>query len=63
MSADRWTCCPKCKYKDPDADPDAEYYGPARVDIDVHQTEPKFRISFWCTECGWSHVFTEKDIP
>lgn len=62
MSADAWTICPKCDARNPDEEPDSEYYGTVRVDYTMHWDKFEFAISFWCTECDWTHTLTEKDV-
>jgi len=62
MSAGAWTVCPKCDARNPDAEPDDEWYGTVRVDYGFVWDAFKFSVSFWCTECDWEYELTEKDV-
>lgn len=66
MSADAYVICPKCKYVDPDCQPEDEFAGSVRIDHYFHNEHPslklKVEVNFHCGECNWHAKLTEADL-
>ena len=62
MSADRYTVCPVCDYRDPDRDSDDEFIGSVSIYIDWAFDSFNGEISFNCWNCNWNYAITHKTV-